>query len=36
MEAGASLFTDLFWATLAFIFLAGIIGTVIGRRQKDR
>ena len=36
MEAGASLFTDLFWATLAFIFLAGIIGTIIGRRQKDR
>ena len=36
MESGASLFTDLFWASLALIFLAGIIGTVIGRRQKDR
>ena len=36
MEEGASFFTDLFWASLALIFLCAIIGAVLSRRQKDR
>ena len=36
MEQGASFFTDLFWASLALIFLCAIIGAVVSRRQRDR
>lgn len=36
MEQGASFFTDLFWASLALIFLCAIIGAVLSRRQRDR
>ena len=36
MGEGASFFTDLFWASLALIFLCAIIGAVVSRRQRDR
>jgi len=36
MEEGAAIFTNIFWLTIAFLFLSTIIGTVIMRRQRDR
>jgi len=34
--AGASMFTNIFWLTIGFIFLTAIIGAVVARRQRDR
>lgn len=31
-----SIFTDLFWLSIGFIFLSAIIGAIIARRRKDR
>ena len=32
----ASVFTNIFWLTIGFIFLSAIIGAVIARRRRDR
>lgn len=31
-----SIFTNIFWLTIGFIFLSAIIGAIIARRRKDR
>lgn len=35
-EGAASIFTNIFWLTIGFIFLTAIIGAIIARRRKDR
>ena len=34
--SATSIFTNIFWLTIGFIFLAAIISAVIARRRKDR
>lgn len=36
MEGASTIFTNLFWLTIAFLFLSAIVGTVVVHRQKDR